>query len=38
MCQNWYSIIGQSLDVVGFLIIAFEWFHQFKRDHDRRIN
>jgi hypothetical protein len=34
MCQNWYSIFGQCLDVVGFLIIAFEWFHQFKRDHD----
>jgi hypothetical protein len=37
MCQNWYSIIGQLLDVVGFLIIAVEWHHQFKRDHDRRI-
>jgi hypothetical protein len=37
MCQNWYAVIGQFLDVVGFLIIAFEWHHQFKRDHDRRI-
>jgi hypothetical protein len=37
MCQNWYAIIGQLLDVVGFLIIAIEWHHQFKRDHDRRI-
>jgi hypothetical protein len=38
VCQNWYSIIGQCLDVVGFLIIAIEWHHQFKRDHDRRID
>jgi hypothetical protein len=37
MCQNWYAIIGQLLDVVGFLIIAIEWHHQFKRDHERRI-
>jgi hypothetical protein len=37
MCQNWYAIIGQLLDVVGFIIIAIEWHHQFKRDHDRRI-
>lgn len=38
MCQNWFSVIGQTLDVVGFLIIVWEWFHQFKRDHDRRID
>lgn len=38
MCQNWYAIIGQLLDVIGFLTIAFEWFHQFKRDHERRID
>jgi hypothetical protein len=37
MCQNWYSVIGQLLDVVGFLTIAFEWYHQYKRDHDKRI-
>lgn len=37
MCQNWFSILGQLLDVVGFLTIAIEWHHQFKRDHDRRI-
>jgi hypothetical protein len=37
MCQNWFSIIGRCFDVVGFLIVAFEWHHQFKRDHDRRI-
>jgi hypothetical protein len=23
--------------VAGFLIIAFEWYHQFRRDHERRI-
>jgi hypothetical protein len=37
MCQNWFAVIGQTLDVVGFLIIAFEWYHQYKRDHERRI-
>ncbi len=37
MCQNWFSIIGQLLDVIGFLTIAIEWHHQFKRDHDKRI-
>lgn len=37
MCQNWFSVIGQLFDVVGFLVIAWEWFHQFQRDHDRRI-
>lgn len=37
MCQNWIAIIGQALDVIGFLVIAWEWFHQHKRDHDRRI-
>jgi hypothetical protein len=25
MCQNWYSVIGQVLDVIGFLTIAWEW-------------
>jgi hypothetical protein len=38
MCQNWYAVIGQTLDIIGFLTIAFEWFHQYRRDHDRRIN
>src|SRR5271169_80834 len=37
MCQNWYAVIGQTFDVIGFLIIAFEWYHQYKRDHERRI-
>jgi hypothetical protein len=37
MCQNWYSVIGQLLDVIGFLTIAFEWYHQYKRDHEKRI-
>lgn len=37
MCQGWFSVTGQLLDVVGFLIIAVEWFHQYQRDHERRI-
>jgi hypothetical protein len=37
MCRNWYSATGQVLDVIGFLTIAFEWYHQYKRDHEKRI-
>jgi hypothetical protein len=29
MCQQWFSVIGLVLDVVGFLIIAMEWRHTF---------
>jgi hypothetical protein len=46
MCQQWLSVAGLVLDVVGFLIIAFEWRHtylhsvflretQVQEDHDR---
>lgn len=31
MCQQWFSVVGLVLDVIGFLIIAFEWKHVF--DH-----
>jgi len=37
MCQNWYAVVGQTLDIIGFMTIAIEWYHQYKRDHDRRI-
>jgi hypothetical protein len=36
MCQNWFSVIGQILDVVGFLFIAYEWHIMFKRDIEHR--
>ena len=46
MCQQWLSVAGLVLDVIGFLIIAFEWRHtylhsvflretQVQEDHDR---
>ena len=46
MCQQWLSVAGLVLDVIGFLIIAFEWRHTYfaqrapardpgTRDHDR---
>jgi len=38
MCQSWYAVIGQTLDVIGFLIIAVEWYHQYRREHDRRMD
>ena len=37
MCQQWFSIAGLSLDIIGFLLIAFEWRHVFWREHERRI-
>lgn len=32
MCQQWLSVLGLIADVVGFLMIAIEWHHMFKRD------
>jgi hypothetical protein len=36
MCQNWYSVIGQLLDVTGFLLLAFEWHMMFTREIEER--
>lgn len=32
MCQNWYSVTGQVLDIMGFLTIAWEWWRYAYRD------
>jgi len=37
MCQQWFSIAGLSLDMAGFLLIAFEWRHMFIRERKRRL-
>ncbi len=37
MCQQWFSVLGQCLDVAGFLLIAFEWRHMFIRERERRL-
>jgi hypothetical protein len=37
MCQQWFSIAGLSLDITGFLLIAFEWRHMFIRERRRRL-
>jgi hypothetical protein len=29
MCQGWVSVAGLVLDIVGFLLIAYEWHHMF---------
>ena len=29
MCQQWLSVAALVLDVIGFLIIAFEWRHTY---------
>jgi len=36
MCQQWFSIAGLFCDIVGFLIIAFEWRYMFWREHEQR--
>jgi hypothetical protein len=38
MCQQWFSVAGLAFDIVGFLLIAFEWRHVFRREHERRID
>jgi hypothetical protein len=25
MCSNWWSVVGLTMDAIGFLIIAWEW-------------
>jgi hypothetical protein len=37
VCQQWFSEIGLVLDVVGFLIIAVEWHHEFVADREKRL-
>jgi hypothetical protein len=38
MCQQWFSVAGLLFDVVGFLLIAFEWQQVFWREHETRID
>ena len=38
MCQQWFSIVGLLLDIVGFLVIAFEWRHMYIRERERRMD
>ena len=37
MCQQWFSIAGLLLDIVGFLLIAFEWRHMYVREREGRM-
>src|SRR3954463_15785738 len=36
MCQQWLSILGLLADIVGFLVIAYEWRRSFKYNVDMR--
>jgi hypothetical protein len=38
MCQQWFSIVGLLLDIVGFLLIAFEWRRMYIRERERRMD
>jgi hypothetical protein len=35
MCQQWLSVVGHFLELIGFLIIAFELRHVFAQEHKR---
>jgi hypothetical protein len=37
MCQQWFSVGGLVLELLGFLLIAFEWRHMLWREHERRL-
>jgi uncharacterized membrane protein len=37
MCNQWLSVAGLTFDVVGFLLIAFEWHLMFKREMHERL-
>ena len=37
MCQQWFSVLGQTFDIAGFLLIAFEWRHMFLREREGRL-
>ena len=32
MCQQWLSVVGLMMDLVGFGLIAFEWHKMFTRE------
>ena len=38
MCQQWFSVAGLALDIVGFLFIAFEWHHMFMLENLKKQN
>jgi len=38
MCQQWFSVVGLALDIVGFLLIVWEWRHMFHREYVRRLD
>jgi hypothetical protein len=36
VCQQWLSVFGLIADVIGFLMIAWEWRHMFLLDRSER--
>ena len=38
MCQQWLSVIGQFLDVFGFLLITWEWWKSYIHSRDKRMS
>jgi len=38
MCQQWWSVIGLLAELIGFLLVAREWYHVFKLDELGRRN
>ena len=29
MCQQWFSVVGNLTEIVGFLLVVREWYHVF---------
>jgi hypothetical protein len=36
MCQQWLSVFGLIADIIGFLMIAWEWRYMYKLDRSAR--
>ena len=38
MCQQWFSVVGNLTEIVGFLLVVREWYHVFSLDALQRRN
>ncbi len=38
VCQQWFSVVGNLTEIVGFLLVVREWYHVFSVDALQRRN
>ncbi|MGE3990124.1 hypothetical protein [Pseudorhodoplanes sp.] len=38
MCQQWFSVVGLASDIVGVILIVYEWHIMFWRHYHRRLD